>query len=126
MRRQEVRRGPFPGQLRRQRAGPRGIPERDRPRGFFPNPAGGLPTGFNAQPSPFGVTFSGPAFSEPRLIGYAHAFEQATHHRQVFVSGTTATDANGAIVGSGDAYAQTRDFYVRGGIKTKVKVEHTK
>ncbi len=27
------------------------------------------------------VTFSGPAFSEPRLIGLAYAFEQATHYR---------------------------------------------
>jgi amidase len=32
------------------------------------------------------VTFSGPAFSEPKLIGYAYALEQATkdtpgHHR---------------------------------------------
>jgi amidase len=27
------------------------------------------------------VTFSGPAFSEPTLIGFAYAFEQATHHR---------------------------------------------
>ena len=27
------------------------------------------------------VTFSGPAFSEPKLIGFAYAFEQATHHR---------------------------------------------
>jgi len=34
-----------------------------------------------ARVSPFGVTFSGPAFSEPRLIGYAYALEQATHHR---------------------------------------------
>ena len=32
--------------------------------------------------SPFGVTFSGPAFSEPKLIGYAYAFEQATHNRR--------------------------------------------
>ena len=31
--------------------------------------------------SPFGVTFSGPAFSESKLIGYAYAFEQATQHR---------------------------------------------
>jgi amidase len=30
---------------------------------------------------PSGVTFSGPAFSEPRLIGLAYAFEQATKHR---------------------------------------------
>jgi amidase len=34
------------------------------------------------QPSPFGVTFSGRAFSEPTLIALAHAFEQATHHRR--------------------------------------------
>jgi amidase len=32
-------------------------------------------------PFPSGVTFSGPAFSEPRLIGLAYAFEQATKHR---------------------------------------------
>jgi amidase len=32
-------------------------------------------------PFPSGVTFSGRAFSEPRLIGLAYAFEQATHHR---------------------------------------------
>jgi amidase len=34
-----------------------------------------------ANPFPSGVTFSGPAFSEPRLIGLAYAFEQATTHR---------------------------------------------
>jgi amidase len=33
-------------------------------------------------PFPSGVTFSGPAFSEPKLIGYAYAFEQATKHRR--------------------------------------------
>jgi amidase len=38
-----------------------------------------VPAGF--VPSPFGVTFSGPAFSEPKLIGFAYAFEQATQHR---------------------------------------------
>ena len=32
-------------------------------------------------PFPSGVTFSGPAFSEPTLIGLAYAFEQATRHR---------------------------------------------
>ncbi len=50
------------------------------PAGFFPNPVP-VPPGFDARPSPFGVTFSGPAFSEPKLIGFAYAFEQATHHR---------------------------------------------
>jgi amidase len=58
-----------------------GYPSVIVPGGFFPNPAAPLPPGFNARPSPFGVTFSGPAFSEPRLIGYAYALEQATHHR---------------------------------------------
>ena len=58
-----------------------GYPSVIVPGGFFPNPAANLPAGFNAKSSPFGVTFSGPAFSEPRLIGYAYAFEQATHHR---------------------------------------------
>lgn len=57
-----------------------GYPSVIVPGGFFPNPAA-LPAGFDARPSPFGVTFSGPAFSEPRLIGYAYALEQATHHR---------------------------------------------
>ena len=58
-----------------------GYPSVIVPGGFFPNPASALPAGFNAKSSPFGVTFSGPAFSEPKLIGYAYALEQATHHR---------------------------------------------
>lgn len=33
-------------------------------------------------PFPSGVTFSGRAFSEPRLIALSYAFEQATKHRQ--------------------------------------------
>ena len=40
-----------------------------------------LPAGFDAQPAPFGVSFSGLACSEPRLIGLAYAFEQATLRR---------------------------------------------
>ena len=40
-----------------------------------------FPVGFNAKDGPAGVTFSGRAFSEPRLIGLAYAFEQATHFR---------------------------------------------
>jgi amidase len=39
------------------------------------------PPGFVLEPAPFGVTFSGPAFSEPKLIALAYAFEQATKHR---------------------------------------------
>jgi len=46
-----------------------------------------LPPPFTALPSPFGSTFSGPRFSEPRLIGFAFALEQATqvrHHLAPF------------------------------------------
>jgi len=32
--------------------------------------------------SPFGVTFTGKAWSEPRLIGLAYAFEQAANLRR--------------------------------------------
>jgi amidase len=59
-----------------------GYPSIVVPAGFFDNvvtPA--FPAGFNANPGPAGVTFSGRAFSEPRLIGLAYAFEQATHAR---------------------------------------------
>ena len=67
-----------------------GYPSIVVPAGFVPNPAVApppfapptpFPAGFNAKPSPLGVTFSGPAFSEPKLIGFAYAFEQATQHR---------------------------------------------
>jgi len=42
---------------------------------------GGFTTLSGRPPLPFGVTFSGPAFSEPRLLALAYAFEQATAHR---------------------------------------------
>jgi amidase len=40
-----------------------------------------LPEDFESRPSPFGVTFTGAACSEPSLIGFAYAFEQATRRR---------------------------------------------
>ena len=59
-----------------------GYPSIVVPGGFFDNVvAPPFPAGFNAQPGPAGVTFSGLAFSEPRLIALAYAFEQATHYR---------------------------------------------
>jgi amidase len=39
------------------------------------------PMGFNPKPSPFGVSFTGTACSEPKLIEIAFAFEQATKKR---------------------------------------------
>jgi len=59
-----------------------GYPSIVVPGGFVVNaPVPDFPAGFNALPAPYGVTFSGRAFSEPRLIALAYAFEQATHHR---------------------------------------------
>jgi amidase len=52
-----------------------GYPSITVPGGFLP------PDGIIVNPFPSGVTFSGPAFSEPTLIGLAYAFEQATLHR---------------------------------------------
>jgi amidase len=53
-----------------------GYPSIVVPGGYVP------PTGAVVNPAPFGVTFSGRAFSEPKLLGLAYAFEQATKHRQ--------------------------------------------
>jgi amidase len=62
-----------------------GYPSIVVPGGFapVPNPAppNNFPAGFTPEPAPFGVTFSGRAFSEPKLIALAYAFEQATKHR---------------------------------------------
>jgi len=44
-----------------------------------PTPA--FPAGFDAKPGPYGVSFSGMACSEPKLIALAYAFEQATKKR---------------------------------------------
>jgi amidase len=52
------------------------------PFGTVPNaPIPALPEKFDAKPSPFGVSFTGTACSEPRLIELAYAFEQATKRR---------------------------------------------
>jgi amidase len=55
------------------------------PFGMIPNNFGAqqnpFPPGFDPKPSPFGVGFTGAACSEPKLIGIAYAFEQATKRR---------------------------------------------
>jgi amidase len=52
-----------------------GYPSIVVPGGFTP------PAGAVINPAPFGVTFTGRAFSEPRLIALAYAYEQATKLR---------------------------------------------
>jgi amidase len=52
------------------------------PFGMVPNVVSPpFPDGFNALPAPFGVAFTGMGCSEPRLIGLAYDFEQATKRR---------------------------------------------
>lgn len=52
------------------------------PFALLPNePAPPFPEGFAARPTPFGVSFTGLACSEPRLLALAYAFEQATKRR---------------------------------------------
>ena len=59
-----------------------GYPSIVVPGGFFDNVVNPpFPAGFTARQGPAGVTFSGRAFSEPRLIALAYAFEQATKYR---------------------------------------------
>ena len=43
--------------------------------------ANAFPAGFEPKPAPYGVSFTGPACSEPKLIALAFAFEQATKRR---------------------------------------------
>jgi amidase len=56
--------------------GKAGYPSIVVPGGFLP------PTATIVEPFPAGVTFTGRAFSEPRLIGLAYAYEQATRLRR--------------------------------------------
>lgn len=52
------------------------------PFGFVPNTGGpDFPEGFEPRPQPYGVSFTGRACSEPRLLTLAYAFEQATKRR---------------------------------------------
>ena len=72
----------FPGHRGAWVAARPGYPSIIVPFGMVPNePEPAFPDGFNAAPRPFGVQFAGRACSEPRLVGLAYAFEQATRRR---------------------------------------------
>ncbi|PYS52363.1 MAG: amidase [Acidobacteria bacterium] len=72
----------FPGFSGSALAARPGYPTVIVPFGMVPNePTPPFPEGFDAKPAPFGVSFTGMACSEPRLIELAYAFEQATKRR---------------------------------------------
>src|SRR5436305_7590821 len=72
----------FPGPGGASIAARPGYPSVIVPFATVPNaPTPAFPEGFNAKPSPFGVTFTGMACSEPTLLRLAYAFEQATKER---------------------------------------------
>ena len=72
----------FPGGSGANIAARPGYPTVIVPFATVPNaPTPPFPEGFEAKPSPFGVSFTGLACSEPRLIALAYAFEQATKRR---------------------------------------------
>jgi amidase len=72
----------FPGSSGAAIAARVGYPTVIVPFGMVPNaPTPPFPPGFDAKPAPYGVSFSGRACSEPRLIELAYAFERATRRR---------------------------------------------
>ena len=72
----------FPGPTGAAIAARPGFPTVIVPFGMVPNaPFPPFPASFDAKPSPFGVSFTGLACSEPRLLELAYAFEQATRRR---------------------------------------------
>src|SRR4051794_9906623 len=72
----------FPGAGGAAIAAKPGYPTVIVPFALIPNaPTPPFPPGFDARPGPFGVSFTGMACSEPKLIELAYAFEQATKKR---------------------------------------------
>jgi len=72
----------FPGSGGANVAARPGYPTVIVPFGTVPNaPTPAFPENFNAKPTPFGVSFTGMACSEPTLLRLAYAFEQATKRR---------------------------------------------
>ena len=70
----------FPGASGAAIAAKPGYPTVIVPFAMVPN-AGTFPAGFVPKPSPFGVSFTGMACSEPKLLELGFAFEKATKRR---------------------------------------------
>jgi amidase len=82
----------FPGGNGAAIAAKPGYPTVIVPFGMVPNePTPPFPKGFDAKPSPFGVSFTSMACSEQRLIELGYAFEQATKRRVPPPSAPSAT-----------------------------------
>ena len=71
----------FPGSRGSSFLAKAGYPSVNVPFGLVAN-GSGFPAGFTPKPAPIGVSFSGTACSEPRLLELAYAFEQATKRRR--------------------------------------------
>jgi amidase len=72
----------FPGSTGAALAARPGYPTVIVPFARVPNqPTPPFPAGFEPRPAPYGVSFTGTACSEPRLVALAYAFEQATRRR---------------------------------------------
>jgi amidase len=72
----------FPGSWGAGIAARPGYPTVMVPFGMIPNaPKPEFPETFQARPTPFGISFTGGACSEPALLKIAYAFEQATRRR---------------------------------------------
>jgi amidase len=72
----------FPGTSGATLAARPGYPSIIIPFAMLPNDVNSpFPEGFTSNPVPFGITFTGMACSEPRLIELGYAFEQATNRR---------------------------------------------
>jgi amidase len=71
----------FPGALGYEIAAKAGYPSVTVPFDMLPSGGIGYPPDFDPQPQPIGVTFTGGACTESRLLQIAYAFEQATKKR---------------------------------------------
>jgi amidase len=72
----------FPGSSGAAIAAKPGYPTVIVPFGVVPNrPTPPFPESFHAKPAPYGISFTGTACSEPRLLELAYAFEQTTKRR---------------------------------------------